>query len=330
MLSQLADALKSVAVIVSFFVALALILVVGSHVIFPTPTIESFALPSSVQQWGYTPDAFIEKVSDGLNEIAKNANRDFDKTDAVRNIAFPQYWTDSKQIDTKIPGSDLTTRSAAQFISEILGRPSGLVTGVITKIDNAFEVSLRVIGGEHLVAKVTSINDTADAEAIAKAGSELVMQLTYPYILAASLYNDERTAGSDFVRTIGVLDYMINNGQELYYAHNLKCNVFGRLYKIDRAEKECEEAIKIDPANWVAHANLGYLYYSLAQKGFNPVTGGASADAEENCKKAVEQFVKAERSHHLNFLYDGWARCLDVLGRRDEASQLRLRQKNGS
>ena len=123
---------------------------------------------------------------------------------------------------------------------------------------------------------------------------------------------------------------MISVGKELYFAHNLKCNVYVQLYKIDLAEKECKEAIEIDPANWPAQANLGYLYYTLAQKGFNPVAGGASSEAKQNCQQAVEQFVKAEQSHHLKFLYDGWARCLDVLGRHDEASQLKRRLEKKS
>jgi hypothetical protein len=85
--------------------------------------------------------------------------------------------------------------------------------------------------------------------------------MTYPYVFAASSYNDEKaTKPTDFVRTIGILDYMLNTGKDLYYAHNLKCNVFVQLYKIDLAKKECEEAIKIDPANWPAQANLEYLY----------------------------------------------------------------------
>ncbi len=202
MLSRLADAIKNVAVIVSFFIALALMLVVGTHVIWPRPTIESVSLPSYVQKWGYTPDAFVQKVSDGTHQIALNAKRDFDE-------AYPRRGIDIETIKAKIPGSDFTTRSAAQFISESLGLTSGRITGVVTKVDNAFEVSLRIIGGEHLVAKVPSINDSADAEAIVKAGSELAIQLTYPYALAASLYNDERAARpTDFVRTIGILDYI--------------------------------------------------------------------------------------------------------------------------
>jgi tetratricopeptide (TPR) repeat protein len=319
MLSKLASALKNVAVIVSSFIVLALLFVVGVQVIWPKPLIESVSLPSYVQNWGYTSDAFVQKISDGTHEIAQNAKRDFDE-------AYPRRGIDIEPIEAKIPGSDFTTRSAAQFISESSGLPSRRITGVVTKAGNMFEVSLRIVGGEHLVTKVTSVNDGVDAEALVKAASELAMQLTYPYVFAASSYNDEKaTRPTDFVRTIGILDYMLNTGKDLYYAHNLKCNVFVQLYKIDLAKKECEEAIKIDPANWSAQANLGYLYYALAQKGFNPVAGGTTAEAKENCQKALEQLTKAERSHPLRFLYDGWARCLDVLGNPDEANKIRLR-----
>jgi tetratricopeptide (TPR) repeat protein len=324
MLNRVADTLKSVAVIVSFLLVLALILIVVSHIIWPTPMIEAVSIPNSVQKWGYTADFFAQKVSDGTHVIALNAKRDFDE-------AYPRHWIGTQTIEAKIPGSDFTIKSAAQFISDILSFPSKQITGVVTKIDNEFDISFKVSGGEYLVAKVTSTSDSADAEAIVRAGSELAMQLIYPYVLAASLYNDEKAGKSaNFVRTISILDYMISNREDLYYAHNLKCNVFIQLYKIDLAEKQCKEAIAIDPANWPAQANLGYLYYSLAQKGFNPVAGGASIEAKENCEKAVEQFTKAEQSHHLKILYDSWARCLDVLGRQDEASQLRRRLENKS
>ena len=52
MLNRIADALKSVAVIVSFLIVIVLISVVGKDLIWPTPTIESVSVPSSVQQWG--------------------------------------------------------------------------------------------------------------------------------------------------------------------------------------------------------------------------------------------------------------------------------------
>jgi len=324
MLSKVAGALKNIAVIASFFIVLALLFIVGTQVIWPKPVIESVSLPSYVQNWGYTSDSFVQKVSDRTHEIAQNAKRDFDE-------AYPRRGIDIEPIEAKIPGSDFTTRSAAQFISESLGLPSKRITGIVTKVGDKFEVSLRITGGEHLVTKLTSVNDGADAEALVKAASELAMRLTYPYVLAASSYNDEKAARpTDFARTIGILDYMLSTGKDPYYAHNLKCNVFVQLYKIDLAKTECEEAIKIDPANWPAQANLGYLYYALAQKGFNPVAGGTTAEAKENCRKALEQFDKAEPSHPLRFLYDGWARCLDVLGKPDEANKIRHRLNNNS
>jgi tetratricopeptide (TPR) repeat protein len=280
------------------------------------------SLPGSVQQWGYTPEAFAQRVSDRTQEIALNAKRDFDE-------AYPRRWIGTQAIEAKIPGSDFTTRSAAQFISDVLALPSNRITGSVTKTDNVFDISLRVTGGEHLVAKVASTGDTADADAIVKASSELAMKLIYPYVLAASLYNDERAAkSSNFARTIGVLDDMIKSGKEIYYAHNLKCAAFLRLNKTDQAQAECEQSIAIDPTNWPARANMGNLYYSLAR--INPRTGEASKEAKENCRKADEQFTEAEKSHKLNKLYDSWAKCLDALGRQDQANQLRQRLENKS
>src|SRR6266700_848018 len=108
MLKRIVDVLKGIAAIASFLIVLALILVVASHVIWPTPAIESVSLPSSVQQWGYTPETFAQRVSDRTRDIARNAKRDFDE-------AFPRQWIGIHTIEAKIPGSDFTTRSAAQF-----------------------------------------------------------------------------------------------------------------------------------------------------------------------------------------------------------------------
>jgi hypothetical protein len=240
-----------VGIIASFLLVIALVLVVGRDVIWPTPTIESVSLPSFVQQWGYTPSVFAQKVSDGSREIAENSKRDFD-------LAHPRQSIGTQAIEAKIPGSDFTTRSAAQFISDILALPSKRIVGEVTKVGNVFNVSFRVIGGEHLAKTVTSTTESADAEAIVKAGAELAMKLVDPYTLAASVYNDERTADSaNFARTIGILDYMASNSKEPYWVHNLKCNILVQLAKFDDADKECKEAIRIDPDNWPAHGNLG-------------------------------------------------------------------------
>ena len=68
-------------------------------------------------------------------------------------------------------------------------------------------MTFRTVGGEHLTTTVPSSKENADAEAIVKAGAELAMKLVDPYTLAASVYNDERSANStDFERTIGVLE----------------------------------------------------------------------------------------------------------------------------
>lgn len=312
-MKRIVGAIKNIAAIASFLLVLALILVVTKQVIWPRPTIESVSIPSSVQQWGYTPETFAQKVSDRTQAIAENAKRDFDE-------AYPRQWIGTEAIEAKIPGSDFTTRSAAQFVSDVFALPSNQLTGSVTKTDKEFEISFRVIGGEHLDAKIKSTGDTADAEAIVKASSELAMQLAYPYVLAASLYNDEKAVASTaFDRTMTVLNYMIKNGTDPYYAHNLKCAAYLRLYKIEDAQKACEQAITIAPSNWPARANLGNLYLSLTQQAANPT----SPEAKQNCTKADEQLTQAERSHKLTKLYVDWARCLDILGRKDQASALR-------
>lgn len=325
MLNWMVGVIKNIAAIATFLLALALVVVVARQVIWPRPTLESVSLPGSVQQWGYTPESFAQRISDGTQEIAEKAKLDFDE-------AYPRSWIGPQTVEAKIPGSDFTTRSAAQFISDVLVLPANQVTGSVTKTDKEFDLSFRVAGGRHLTAKVASTGDSADAVAIVKASSELAMQLVYPYVLAASLYNDEKAdVSSKFSRTISILDYMIKNGkdEDVYYAHNLKCAALLRLNKIDGedgAKTECERAIKIDPANWPARANLGNLYYSLAQNGMNPMTPGASTkEAKENCSKADEQLSRAEISHKLTMLYESWAKCLDVLGREDKANELRGR-----
>ncbi|MCK1419670.1 MULTISPECIES: hypothetical protein [unclassified Bradyrhizobium] len=318
MVKRIVGAIKNIAAIASFLLVLALILVVAKQVIWPTPSIETVSIPSSVQQWGYTPETFAQKISDRTQVIAEKAKRDFDE-------AYPREWIGIQPIEAKIPGSDFTTRSAAQFVSDVFALPSKQVTGSVIKTDQQFDLSFRVIGGEHVDSKVKSTGDTADADAIVTTSSELAMQLIHPYVLAASLYNDEQS--KTFDRTMAVLDYMIKNGKDPYYAHNLKCAAYIRLNKTGDAQKECEKAIGIDPSNWPARANLGNLYLSLAKLGMNTRIPGASAEAKQNCAKADEQLTQAEKSHALTKLYDDWAGCLDILEKQDQARA--LRQKAG-
>jgi hypothetical protein len=319
MLSKIADLIKSVATICLFAVTLVLLVFVGYQILRPTPTIESISAPEFIQKSGYTPDVLAQKLSDGTRLIARNAMRDFD-------VAYPRESVGTRTVEAKIPGSDFTVRSAAQFISDLVGRPNKRITGEITKLDDTLQVSLRVAGEESIATEITITNDHYDFNDILLKASQIVMQLVRPYVLAASFYNDEKgDPSSNFKKTIGILDYLIEKNEDLYYAHNLKCNVFLKLYKIEQAKRECTQAIQIDPANWPAQANLGYIYSQLASKGINPIAGGATEEAKQNCRRAVEQFSKAQRTHPLKFLYDDWAKCSEVLG--DQAEATRLRQE---
>ncbi|WP_298880510.1 hypothetical protein [uncultured Bradyrhizobium sp.] len=316
MLEGVAGAIKNIAAKASFLFALTLISVITKNVIWPRPTIEQISIPSSVQQWGYTSETFAQKVSDRTQDIAENANRGFD-------VAYPRKSIGVEAIEAKVPGSDFTTRSAAQFISDVFALPSNQLAGSVTRTDKEFHISFRVAGGKHLTAKIKSTGDSADADAIVAASSELAMQLAYPYVLAASLFNDENDlASTTFARTLEVLDYMIRNGRDQYYAHNLKCAIYARLNKTDDAKTECEKAIAMEPLNWPAHANLGIMYLSLAMRGMNPRVPGATAEATQNCAKADEQLAQADRSHKLTQYHDDWARCLEILGKQDQARAL--------
>jgi hypothetical protein len=102
MLNHISDVLKSVAVIVSFLIVIVLILVVGKDLIWPTPTIESVSVPSSVQQWGYTSNVLAQKVSDWSRRIAQNSKSNYD-------LAHPRASIGTQTIEAKIPGSDFTT-----------------------------------------------------------------------------------------------------------------------------------------------------------------------------------------------------------------------------
>jgi tetratricopeptide (TPR) repeat protein len=328
MLKRIADVLKSVAVIVTFLLVVLLILVVGRDVVWPTPSLESVSVPSFVQQWGYTPNVFAQKVSDRSREIAQNSKRIYD-------LAHPRESIGTQPIEAKIPGSDFTTRSAGQFVSDILARPNKRIIGEVTKVGSTFDVSLRIIGGEHLATTITSSSDSVDAEAIVSAATELAMKLAAPYTLAASFYNEEKDAAgpANFARTLSVLDYMIVNSKEPYYAHSLKCNVLTRLARYDDAKEQCEKAIAIDRDDWPAHANFGDLYYSLAEPHISNrrVPGGLTERAKENCREAIKQFSKAEQSHHLKQqLYDNWVMCLEALGMQDEVNKLRSRLRDKS
>jgi hypothetical protein len=140
MLKSIADLLKSVAVIVSFLIVIVLTSVVGKDLIWPTPTIESVSLPNAVQQWGYTSNVFAQKVSDWSRKIAQNSKADYD-------LAHPRASIGTQILEAKIPGSDFTTRSAAQFISDVLALPGKRIVGEVTKVGSSlqpFSQSLRL------------------------------------------------------------------------------------------------------------------------------------------------------------------------------------------
>ncbi|SDD07298.1 hypothetical protein SAMN05216337_1007102 [Bradyrhizobium brasilense] len=317
MLKKIVGPIKNIAVIASFLLVSALVLVVAKQVIWPKPSIGPVSIPSPVQQWGFTPEIFAQRVSNKTQDIAENAKRDFDE-------AYPREWVGIQSVEAKIPGSDFTTRSAAQFVADVFRRPSMQVVGSVIKTEQEFGLSFE-LGGRHVEAQVKSSGDTADADAIVKTSAELIMQLLHPYVLAASLFNDERDKPTAFERTMAALDYMLRNGIEPYYAHNLQCAAYIRLRKYKEAQTACEKAIEIDGSNWPARATFGNLYLTLANLGMNPRIPGASEEAKQNCAKADELLTQAEKSHKLTKLYEDWAQCLDVLGRQDDARALRAK-----
>jgi hypothetical protein len=160
MLKSTADALKSIAVIVSFLIVIMLVSVVGRDLIWPTPTIEDVSVPSTAQQWGYTPNVFAQKVSDWSRKIALNSKTNYDLAHARASIG-------TQTIEAKIPGSDFTTRSAAEFVSGILALPSKRIVGEVTKAGSSFELAFRIVGGEHLA---TTFSEAQPAGSVAESG----------------------------------------------------------------------------------------------------------------------------------------------------------------
>lgn len=262
MLAKIADALKSTCVILLFLIIVLMLVVVGVKVVRPTQTIENVVAPEAVQKLGYTPAVLAQKISDATRVIASNSEPDFD-------LAHPRHFllsVSAQPIEAKIPGSDFTVQSAAEFISTVLAYPERRITGEITKLDDAFDVTIRQIGEESLSTKVPTKNDRFEPNEIVPIAAQMAMQLAEPYVLPASFFNEGKAKPTDFSKTMGILNYILEknknshkkeNLENLYLAHNLKCAAFARLNNIDRAKEECEKAIQLDPTNWPAVANLG-------------------------------------------------------------------------
>jgi len=113
-----------------------------------------------------------------------------------------------------------------------------------------FEVSLRLSAESIFVTKVKSAMKRLDAEALVKAASELAMQLTYP---TCSPPAHTMMKGNEADR------FCPNDWDSRLLCETLartstmriimKCMSCAALPRSILAKKECEEAIKIDPAN---------------------------------------------------------------------------------
>jgi hypothetical protein len=161
------------------------------------------------------------------------------------------------------------------------------------------------------------------------------MRLSKPYVLATALFNEEKTKPIRFPRTIEVIDEMLKNNRDLYYAHTLKCAVFRILNNGPEAKSECEAAITINPRLWPAHENLGKAYLSDALQHINrnnvypseDAKKYANEDVEKSCPQADKQFQMAEAIHSLKYDYPDWILCLQLLGRAEAANRIAEKMK---
>jgi hypothetical protein len=97
------------------------------------------------------------------------------------NVAYPREAIDTKGIDAKIPGSELTVQTAAQFLSSLLGLPNRQMTGEVTQNESKFQLRLRY--GQREI----TTDPTEQISELVTSGSETAMRLANPYVLAAKL-----------------------------------------------------------------------------------------------------------------------------------------------
>jgi len=249
--------------------------------------IESFEIPESLQERGYTPNAVANKLADQINIVTATA-----KTKADRYKFTPSFYETLP--DVEVPEANVSIKSVVRYVKDIFGFTPTRINGEILSLDDdQLQLTVRIVesADQSKTHFRTFTGDIDEFDDVISQSAQYVLRQKDPYLLASYLYETGSTK-----EALLLAQYCIRHAPE---TDDYNANVLWGLILEERGEYEAaiekyKQAIKKDDRTALAYIDWGL---ALEKK-------GDFQAAVEKYQKAIEVDPKAALA------YNNWGNVL--------------------
>ena len=213
----------------------------------PSIAISPISVPKELADKGYAPEVIALQLQRALKKIVHDAN-------SMKQIADVTTPMDVPNII--VPQTGLSLETIAAEIRSFFGIESRWnVSGYLTEEKDRYFLNLRITKEYEFITRSNS-GDMKHIDDIVTAAAQNVLEVTDPYLLAASYSQTDPNKAIELAR--GIIVGYAENGASVTWAHILIAEVMlDRQRKPDEAIVESQIAIERNPALSVPHNNLG-------------------------------------------------------------------------
>lgn len=255
---------KSIELIVTLVLKLGTLLLVGLLLMFFVRlfqqqgyTLEPFSVPDSLQKSGLNGTIIARQVQDEVVKIKETAH-------SIKEDSLKLIGNNQPEIDLSVMGVGLSLRTISYHLRDILGYKNQLIQGEIVRIDQQFNLTMRMTDYPPLYYS-EDFEEDKEYEAIQRLlrrGGEAILTNTDPYRLAICFFREKK-----YDESVELIRHIIKERpEEVHWAYIAWGNVLEAQNKYEEATQRFRRATEIKPDFALAYIRLGWTLDRLGKR----------------------------------------------------------------
>jgi len=212
--------------------------------------IESFDLPPSLIEKGYSSRVTANKLADAIGRVIEHA-----KTNTESPHFAPDFYDNLP--DVEVPEIGVSFGSIIQYLKGLFDYDSPRVNGEFVVRDDRIFFTVRIVGNRQEVIKAGSITiegKTEEIDSLLQRAAQFVLRQSHPYILACFFFEKGQMEQSlELVQHCATQ----KDNKLVARAYNLWGRILHARGEYEAAIVKYQDALKHDPQNANAHNNWG-------------------------------------------------------------------------
>lgn len=213
--------------------------------------LEAIAVPSSLEEQGYSPEIATQRILDELTAL-NNAT-----SSAKERTSFGDKRLDLANLDANIAGLDL--KEVVGILRELFGRTVHRISGEITQRKDGDKVTYRVrLRQTPERTRLVEFETTGDPDHVFQQVALKLLEAVDPHIAAAVYYGRFH----DRDNALRLIDVVLNNDTPAddKFSLNLRAQIAANEGRLDDALADVQRAMALDPTFPAAFANAANVY----------------------------------------------------------------------